>query len=65
MAFSGVELRVGPMSKPPADEPRENVPTSPAEAEVVGIFAPQDLLEFEFKEVFAVPRLNRSCLACS
>jgi hypothetical protein len=56
--------------RPPGEKPREgSQPSSdaePSKAQTTDISAQaRDLLDFEFVEVLAVPRLSRSCLACS
>jgi hypothetical protein len=57
----------------PSEQPREAAQTpaegqtgTPPAAEAIDLSElTQDLLEFSFVEVLAVPRLNRSCLSCS
>ncbi len=52
-------------SAPPPAEGQTGTPPQPA-AEAMDLSElTQDLLDFSFVEVLAVPRLNRSCLSCS
>jgi hypothetical protein len=55
--------------RPPNEKPHGSPGSSDAEtskAQPADVSAQvRDLLDFEFVEVLAVPRLNRSCLSCS
>jgi hypothetical protein len=53
------------MVQPPKEEPRENLVTTPDESAKSKQPIAQELLDFKFVEVRAIPRLNRNGLSCS
>lgn len=51
--------------QPPKEEPREHSPTTRDESVKSTQPLAQELLDFKFVEVKAIPRLNRNGLSCS